>query len=55
MFNVMAEKCDICGEKIRVGFLDKIEGTYIYHNKKKKVVCPNCQKKLKDKVSTLLN
>lgn len=45
----------MCNEKIEEIFLGKIKGTYIYHNGKKKVVCDSCQRKLKDKVSTLLN
>lgn len=47
-------KCDICNEKVRELFLGKIDGTYVYHNGKKKVVCSNCQKKLKGKIDTLL-
>lgn len=39
-------KCDLCGNKIETGILDKIKGTYI----KKKIICSNCQKKYKDKL-----
>ena len=44
-------KCEICGKKVEITFLSKIDGTYI----KKKVVCSDCQKKysleeLKNKV-----
>jgi len=39
-------KCDVCNAKINKTFLGKIKGTYIFKDKKKKVVCPNCQKKL---------
>jgi hypothetical protein len=39
-------KCSLCGEKIELGVLDKINGTYI----KKKAVCSACQKKYKDKI-----
>lgn len=44
-------KCDICGEKIAVTFLDKIDGSYIKKNGKMKAVCSNCQKKFKDKIT----
>lgn len=40
----MAKKCNICGNKIQVLFLDKINGTYINN----KPVCNECQKKYKD-------
>ena len=43
-------KCEICGEKIELGILEKIKGTYI----KKKVVCSSCQSKFKDKLSDQL-
>ncbi|MBI2671320.1 hypothetical protein HYX16_00110 [Candidatus Woesearchaeota archaeon] len=39
-------KCNLCGEKIEVVVLDKINGTYI----KKKAVCSNCQRKHKEKL-----
>ncbi|MBC8495235.1 hypothetical protein H8D36_03720 [archaeon] len=39
-------KCDICGKKIEKTFLNKIVGSYMRNSKhKKKVVCPECQKK----------
>ncbi len=38
-------KCDLCSSKIEETFLEKIKGTYIGRYKKKKVVCPSCQKK----------
>jgi hypothetical protein len=37
-------KCDNCGKKIEVTFMNKIIGTYYTKGKKKKVVCPQCQK-----------
>ena len=39
-------KCDICKGNIEKTFLGKIKGTHIG----KKVVCPACQSKYKDKV-----
>ena len=38
-------KCDVCKEKIETIFLEKIVGTYVRVNSKKKLVCNNCQKK----------
>ena len=38
-------KCDVCKEKIETTFLEKIVGTYVRVNSKKKLVCNNCQKK----------
>lgn len=38
-------KCDICKEKIEKTFLNKIKGSYIRVNKKRKVICQSCQKK----------
>jgi len=38
-------KCDKCGSKIEVTFLNKIIGTYIGKGKNKKVICNECQKK----------
>jgi len=43
-------KCDICGEKIGNLFLGKISGTYVKKDKKQKVVCSNCQRKLGNKI-----
>ncbi|MCF7860784.1 hypothetical protein K9M79_00945 [Candidatus Woesearchaeota archaeon] len=43
-------KCDICGNKIETTFLRKIVGTYVKRGKKKKSVCPNCQKTLKNDI-----
>ena len=34
-------KCEMCGEKVEITFLSKIDGTYI----KRKIVCSDCQKK----------
>ena len=39
-------KCDICGKKVDKPFLNKVVGSYMMNNKsKKKIVCPECQKK----------
>jgi len=38
-------KCDVCKEKIETTFLEKIVGTYVRVNHKKKLICNNCQKK----------
>ncbi|MBU2634057.1 MAG: hypothetical protein KJ674_02325 [Nanoarchaeota archaeon] len=37
-------KCDICKGEVVETFLGKIIGTYMYVNKKKKIVCNHCQK-----------
>lgn len=37
-------KCEICSKRIETTFMNKIVGTYIVKGKKKKVVCPSCQK-----------
>ena len=49
----MAKKCDICGTKIEDLFLGKFKGTYIKNNGKQKIVCFDCQKKLKPKEALL--
>jgi len=36
-------KCSICKEEIESNFLNKIKGSF--YTKKKKPVCPSCQKK----------
>ncbi len=45
----MAEKCELCGEKIKEGFMGKISGTVIKKVEDKETtnyyVCPACQKK----------
>jgi len=50
----MAEKCSICGKKIEETFLGKLEGTIIKikegDKNKLHYVCPECQKKHKDKL-----
>lgn len=46
-------KCEICKKEVGKIFLDKILGTYIKKDKKKHVVCSECQKKLKDSKSIL--
>ena len=37
-------KCENCGQKIEMTFMNKIVGTYYIKGKKKKAVCPACQK-----------
>ncbi|MBR9677612.1 hypothetical protein GOV04_05725 [Candidatus Woesearchaeota archaeon] len=37
-------KCNYCNKKIETTFLKKIVGTYLVKGKKKKIVCPQCQK-----------
>ena len=38
-------KCAICGEKIKITFLNKPVGTYIRKGGKLRTVCNNCQHK----------
>ncbi len=41
-------KCDICGKKIEMTFLNKLVGTVMRNeNGKKKNVCSQCQKQFK--------
>jgi hypothetical protein len=42
-------KCDICSKKIEMTFMNKILGTYYMTGKKKKAICPECQKKYSTK------
>ena len=37
-------KCDNCGKKIETTFMNKIVGTYYTRGKRRKAVCPQCQK-----------
>jgi hypothetical protein len=47
-------KCEICKKNIEETFLKKIVGTHVKDSKgKMHAVCPDCQKKLKDKSSIL--
>lgn len=47
-------KCEICGNKIRELFLEKIDGTIIKDEKgKKHFICSECQKKYPDKKAIL--
>lgn len=54
----MAEKCDVCKEKISTTFLNKIIGTTMKNSEgKKKTICSQCQKaytdkELKEKISS---
>ncbi|MBS3133654.1 hypothetical protein J4214_00300 [Candidatus Woesearchaeota archaeon] len=48
-------KCDLCGNKLDMIFLNKIMGTYVKVNRKTRTVCSNCQSKfsideLKEKI-----
>ncbi|MDD5133038.1 MAG: hypothetical protein PHD81_03100 [Candidatus Nanoarchaeia archaeon] len=47
-------KCDICKKSIEPNFLEKIFGSYIKKDGKKKVVCNACQSKYKDKITEQL-
>ena len=42
-------KCELCSTRIQTTFMNKILGTYYMKGKKKKVVCPNCQKNVSQK------
>jgi len=42
-------KCDICNKTVKETFLNKLVGTYIKVNKKRKTVCSECQKKYSSK------
>jgi rubrerythrin len=48
-------KCEICSKRLETTFMNKIVGTYIVNGKKKKAVCPACQKdngpKLREKIN----
>jgi len=47
-------KCEICKSKIEENFLGKIFGAYVKDAKgKKHMICPQCQKKYKDKKGIL--
>ena len=49
-------KCEICGKKIEMTFMEKIIGTYVKDEKgKKHLVCFECQKKFNDKAKILEN
>ena len=37
-------KCEICQAKLETTFMNKIVGTYYTKGKKRKPVCPKCQK-----------
>jgi hypothetical protein len=49
-------KCDLCGEKIALTFLNKVRGTIVRDsNHKKRHICPHCQQENSDKdIKTLL-
>lgn len=47
-------KCNICNNKVGETFLKKVLGTYVKDQKgKKKLVCSECQRHLKDKTTVL--
>ena len=48
-------KCSICNKKIEQTFLNKIVGTIMEVEGKKKPICPECQKKLKTKEEIIKN
>ena len=43
----MAEKCELCGQKIATTFLGKLVGTAVGSGKSRKYVCSQCQKENK--------
>jgi hypothetical protein len=55
----MAEKCEICGEKLEETFLGKVRGTTIRVKKNTRTgfvyICNNCQKEHKDKIKEIVN
>ena len=42
-------KCDNCGKKIELTFMNKIVGTYYTKGKKRYPVCNDCQNKFSEK------
>lgn len=42
-------KCELCSKKIELTFMNKIVGTYYRAGKKKKAICPHCQKQYSEK------
>ena len=46
-------KCQICGKKIEITFLNKIHGTYFMVRGKKRAVCSECQQKFTEKTLIL--
>ncbi|MDD2679016.1 MAG: hypothetical protein PHT91_03200 [Candidatus Nanoarchaeia archaeon] len=38
-------KCDVCKKELKEGLIGKIRGAYVWINKKKAVVCSDCQQK----------
>ena len=47
-------KCDLCGQKIEMTFLNKIIGTIVKKDGKKKNICANCQRKHKNDLTNVL-
>lgn len=50
----MALKCELCKAEIETTFLEKISGTHVKINGKKKLVCSVCQRKFKHVKDELL-
>jgi hypothetical protein len=47
-------KCEICKNKIEETFLNKVIGSHVKDEKgKKHLICPDCQKKYKEKKAIL--
>ena len=47
-------KCDICSKTVATTILNKIKGSYVKDDKKKKrVICFECQKRLRTKEKIL--
>lgn len=45
---MVKEKCFICKNELKVGFMNKILGTIVKKDNKTFFVCQNCQKEFKD-------
>ena len=46
-------KCEFCNNKVEKTFLGKINGTFLRNGKKLRIVCSNCQSKLKNNIKNL--
>ncbi len=55
----MAEKCELCREKIEETFLGKLNGTIVIGKRNSKdgkaYVCNECQSEHKDKLKEMIN
>ena len=45
---MVKEKCEICKEDLKIGFMDKVVGTPVRTKNKVVYVCSLCQKEYKD-------